>query len=111
MLPDVRDWSGKPPSPESSMRCFPEDMSSRLLVTAFAERFMLTARMETSPMPRADALVRLPALYSLALRLREAGLSDDLLVECLGIEPEALGALLEIAEAKLRAMESGEPPG
>jgi hypothetical protein len=66
--------------------------------------------METSPMSRAEALARLPALYSLALRLRDAGVSDDRLVERLGIEPEAVGALLEIAEAKLQALPDGERP-
>jgi hypothetical protein len=54
--------------------------------------------------PRAEALLRLPVSYSLALRLRDAGLSQELIAECLGIEPEALGPLLVVAEAKLAAI-------
>jgi predicted DNA-binding protein (UPF0251 family) len=62
-----------------------------------------------SPHPRcADALLQLPAAYSLALRLRDAGLSEGLMAERLGIEAEALSPLLEIAEAKLAAILSGE---
>ena len=61
--------------------------------------------------PRAEALRRLPVAHSLALRLRDAGLSGELIAECLGIEPEALGPLLVVAEAKLAAIlgESGRP--
>lgn len=53
---------------------------------------------------RAEAIPRLPAAYSLALRLRDAGVPDDLIAECLRIEPEALHPLLVVAEAKLAAL-------
>ncbi|TQF73644.1 hypothetical protein FK531_09250 [Rhodococcus spelaei] len=58
---------------------------------------------------RARALERLPVTYSLALRLRDAGLSRELIAECLRIEPEAVGPMMTIAEAKLAAIldESG----
>lgn len=53
---------------------------------------------------RAEALEALPGTYSLALRLREAGVADDLLAECLHVEPEAVGPLLALADAKLAAI-------
>lgn len=53
---------------------------------------------------RVEAIRHLPSTYSLALRLREAGLVDDLIAECLGVEREALEPLLAIAEAKLAAI-------
>lgn len=61
--------------------------------------------------PRAEALRRLPATHSLALRLTDAGLSAELIAECLGIERESIGPLLVVAEAKLAAIlsEAGSP--
>jgi hypothetical protein len=56
---------------------------------------------------RGEALARLPAVYSLALRLRDAHLPDDLIAECLRVEPEAVGPLLDMAEAKLAALLRG----
>jgi hypothetical protein len=55
-----------------------------------------------------DVLARLPRPYALALRLREAGVDDALIAECVGVEPEALPTLLEIAAAKLDNLTSGE---
>ncbi|GAA1240702.1 hypothetical protein GCM10009609_00390 [Pseudonocardia aurantiaca] len=46
----------------------------------------------------------LTPVHSLALRLRDAHLPDPLIAECLSIEPEALGPLLEVAQAKLAAL-------
>ncbi|MGH3527865.1 MAG: hypothetical protein ACRDS0_18220 [Pseudonocardiaceae bacterium] len=46
----------------------------------------------------------LPGAYSLALRLRDAGLPDELIAECLAMEQEALEPLLDVAEAKLAAI-------
>lgn len=51
----------------------------------------------------AVALAHLPPAYSLALRLRDAGLAEGLIAECLAVEREALGPLLEVADAKLAA--------
>lgn len=59
----------------------------------------------------ADTMARLPRVYSLALRLRAAGVSGALLAECLAVEPEAVGPLLQIAEAKLAALLGAEPDG
>ncbi len=46
---------------------------------------------------------RLPLPYSMALRLRDAGVDDAVIAECVGVEPEGLQALMEIARAKLVA--------
>lgn len=59
--------------------------------------------------PRAEAMRHLPGAYSLALRLRDAGLDDDLIAECLAIERESLEPLLKVAEAKLAALLTPEP--
>jgi hypothetical protein len=40
----------------------------------------------------------------LALRLRDAGLSNELIAACLAVEREALDLLLQVAEAKLAAI-------
>ncbi|MGH3920048.1 MAG: hypothetical protein ACRDRY_02840 [Pseudonocardiaceae bacterium] len=53
---------------------------------------------------RAEAIRHLPGAYSLALRLRDAGLADELIAECLAVEREALEPLLDVAEAKLAAI-------
>ncbi|MBO0872406.1 MAG: hypothetical protein J2P19_03335 [Pseudonocardia sp.] len=53
---------------------------------------------------RQEGVSRLPRAYSLALRLRDAGVCDELIAECLQVEPEALGTLFELAEAKIAAM-------
>jgi hypothetical protein len=52
---------------------------------------------------REAALRCLPAAYSLALRLRDAGVAEALIAECVGVEPEAVGAMLAVGEAKLAA--------
>ncbi|NUT96950.1 MAG: hypothetical protein HOY78_33495 [Saccharothrix sp.] len=59
----------------------------------------------TQPSPRRTAaLHRLPTLYARALRLRDEGLSANGMAEALGVEPEAVGPLLAVAEAKLAAL-------
>lgn len=57
---------------------------------------------------RYAALQRIPRPYSLALRLRDAGVPDNLIADCLDIEPEALQPLLRLAEAKLAAVQSDD---
>lgn len=61
------------------------------------------------PQSRAVALAQLPRPYSLALRLREQGVSRELIAECLDIEPEGLDPLLYLAEAKLAAVQQAGP--
>ncbi len=53
---------------------------------------------------RIEAMRQLPGTYSLALRLRDAGLTNELIAECLAVEREALDLLLHVAEAKLTAI-------
>jgi DNA-directed RNA polymerase specialized sigma24 family protein len=48
------------------------------------------------------ALRRLPDAHSLALRLRDGGVADEVICEYLRIEPEGLDTLLELASRKLR---------
>lgn len=53
------------------------------------------------------ALRQLPLPYSLALRLRDAGVAREVVCEYLGIEESALDGLYRIAEAKLAAVSGG----
>jgi hypothetical protein len=48
-------------------------------------------------------LRRLPEAHSLALRLKSAGVADEVVCNYLRIEPEGLNILLRIAERKLDA--------
>jgi hypothetical protein len=49
------------------------------------------------------ALRRLPDAHSLALRLRDAGVADDVICQYLQIEREGLETLLVLANNKLAA--------
>lgn len=49
------------------------------------------------------ALRRLPLPYSLALRLRDAGVAPEVVCEYLGVEETALPNLYRLAEEKLAA--------
>ena len=55
---------------------------------------------------REQALRRLPLPYSLALRLREAGVAGDVISEYVNVEETALVDLYRIAEAKLVAAQA-----
>lgn len=46
----------------------------------------------------------LPSAYRIGLRLRELGADDDLIGDCLGIDPTSVSTLIEIGRRK---MESG----
>jgi DNA-directed RNA polymerase specialized sigma24 family protein len=52
-------------------------------------------------MDRSSALFHLHHAYGRALRLRDGGLTDREIAEVLGVEPEAIEPLMELAEAKL----------
>ncbi|MFC7621355.1 hypothetical protein [Microlunatus sp. GCM10028923] len=56
-----------------------------------------------TPVDRERALRQLPDAYARALRLRDAGSSETEIAARLELEPEAIGPLLEVAEAKLAA--------
>ena len=53
---------------------------------------------------RERALRKLPVPYSLALRLRDAGVARELICDYVGVEDAALDVLFRIAEAKLIAL-------
>jgi hypothetical protein len=57
---------------------------------------------------REQALRRLPLPYSLALRLRDVGVADDVICEYVNVERDALEGLYRIAEAKLSALRQTE---
>jgi hypothetical protein len=60
---------------------------------------------------RAEALGRLPVVYARALWLRDRGLPEEVIARRLAVEPAALDALFELAEAKLATIleaESGQ---
>jgi hypothetical protein len=58
--------------------------------------------------PRDDALDHLPLPYSTALRLRGAGIADEVIAQCVGVELEAMETFMRLAEAKLAATGFGE---
>ena len=49
------------------------------------------------------ALRRLPLPYSLALRLRDAGVAPEVVCEYVGVEEAALDGIYQMAEAKFKA--------
>jgi hypothetical protein len=49
----------------------------------------------------------LPRAYRIGLRLQELGADDDLIGECLGIDPAGVSALIEIGRQKLAAEQRG----
>ena len=54
---------------------------------------------------REAALRRLPVPYSLALRLREAGVAREVICEYVGVEDASLDGFYRIAEEKLIALQ------
>jgi hypothetical protein len=58
-------------------------------------------------MTNRDALAQLPRAYALALRLRAAGVDDELIGECLDVEPAAVSTLLRVAAAKIANLPKG----
>lgn len=50
------------------------------------------------------AMSQLPVPYSLALRLREAGVDPDAICEYVDVEPVALAGFFRLAEDKLAAI-------
>jgi hypothetical protein len=55
---------------------------------------------------REQALRKLPLPYSLALRLRDAGVAPDVVCEYLHIDEASLEGFYHIAEAKLAAAQT-----
>ena len=48
-------------------------------------------------------MYRLPLPYATALRLRDAGIADDVIAERVGVDLDALPTFMRVAEAKLAA--------
>jgi len=59
--------------------------------------------------PHERALRKLPLPYSLALRLRDAGVAPEVVCEYVGVEEAALDGVYRIAEAKLSAAQQSQP--
>jgi hypothetical protein len=55
---------------------------------------------------REQALRRLPLPYSLALRLRDAGVAADVICQYVNVEQAALDGLYRMADAKLLAAQN-----
>ena len=55
---------------------------------------------------REQALRRLPLPYSLALRLRDAGVAAEVICQYVNVEPAALDGLYRMADAKLLAAQN-----
>jgi hypothetical protein len=53
---------------------------------------------------REKALRKLPLPYSLALRLRDAGVAPDVICEYVGVNETAMQGVYRVAEAKLTAI-------
>lgn len=58
---------------------------------------------------RAISLARLPLPYAVALRLRDAGITDAVIAECIGVDLDAIPTMMLVAEAKLAAAEDDDP--
>ncbi|MCV7220482.1 hypothetical protein [Mycolicibacterium elephantis] len=58
---------------------------------------------------RADPLARLPLPYATALRLRDAGVDDEVIAERVGVELDALPTFMRVAEAKLATASKQTP--
>jgi len=59
--------------------------------------------MAPEPHARETALRTLPLPYSLALRLRDAGVAPEVICEYVGVEDASLASIYRVAEAKLAA--------
>jgi hypothetical protein len=64
---------------------------------------MQAGQVADEPTEREQALRKLPLPYSLALRLRDAGVAPEVICEYVGIEDAAMQGVYRIAEAKLLA--------
>jgi hypothetical protein len=68
---------------------------------------MQAAQMADELSQREKALRRLPLPYSLALRLRDAGVSAEVICEYVNVELAALDGVYRMAEAKLATAQNG----
>jgi len=59
---------------------------------------------------RAASLQRLPLPYATALRLRDAGIADEVIADCVGVDLDTLPTFMRVANAKLAAAAAAEAP-
>jgi hypothetical protein len=52
----------------------------------------------------------LPRAYRIGLRLRELGADDDLIGDCLGMDPAGVSTLIEIGRRKAASQPRTTPP-
>jgi hypothetical protein len=71
---------------------------------------MHAGQMADEPDAREQALRKLPLPYSLALRLRDAGVAPDVICEYVDVEAVGLENLYRLAEAKLTALQEQKQP-
>lgn len=64
--------------------------------------------MATDPR-RAELLDRLPLPYATALRLRYAGISEEVIADCVGVDLDTLPTFMRVAEAKFAAAANACP--
>lgn len=62
-------------------------------------------------MDRAVALDQLPDVYAAALRLQDQGHDPASIADTLRVDPAGMGALLDLAEAKLARILTDDPTG
>lgn len=75
------------------------------MVTGARRSMLVFVTEKPARQARVTAIGRLPTPYAVALRLRESGEPDEVIAEALGIDLMALPALMELAEAKLAAIQ------
>jgi len=60
--------------------------------------------------PGAESHQRLPFPYATTLRFRDAGIDDEVIAECVGWTWTRSATFRRVAEAKLAAVASEQPP-
>lgn len=58
---------------------------------------------------RAEYLQRLPLPYATALRLRDAGIADEVIAERVGVDLDALPTFMRVAKAKFERASRESP--
>lgn len=58
---------------------------------------------------RVQSLQRLPFPYATALRMRDAGIADEVIAECVEVDLDALPTFMRVAEAKLATASEATP--
>jgi hypothetical protein len=99
------------PSPNRCCVNPPGRTGSKLRTGYAPARSILTDMEQPDQRAYESALRRLPEAHSLLLRLRDAGVADDVVCGYLHIEPEGLDTMLLLAQMKLDAELTGSLAG